>query len=73
MKSKEEIMNIAKELLIENPFPYSNYEWDLREDFVELEKENFEYSFQPKKGCPLNSGKCLQEHRAFASINLPVM
>lgn len=53
MKSKEEIINIAKEHLIENPFPYSNYEWDLKEDFVELEKEYyFEYSFQPKKGLP---------------------
>jgi hypothetical protein len=53
MKNKEEIIKIAKKHLIENPCPHNDYEWILKEDVIELEKEfYFEYSFQHKKDLP---------------------
>ena len=53
MKNQEEIKKIARQHLIENPFPHSDYEWTLNGNLIELGNEYyFEYSFRHKNDLP---------------------
>ena len=55
MKTIEEIIEIAHNHLIKNPFPHIDYEWVLKKDYKELKNEYyFDYSFQHKKNIPEN-------------------